>query len=363
MDKEGRLSDFLDPRNMPKGYGHAYHTTAHNAGVRNILESGDFRPTNLKMAPKTRVYYGSRTGENLDVPTADAHFVRGIGLADLRPATKADDFGSSISATELDPVTRWYRDDVASPIDMRASPAQALQWNAMGTSTGVETELGVPFLELLSRRIGDIAAKENLDPLKVRDEFIRGERHLAKGGAVKGYAEGGNQGKDIDELVEYYGHRLDDSNSDMRSPVISDEGNVVRNMVAQRDRLADKYIGGAGRFASRGLEGLRTALNSSPAFDESVLYPKSSNLDVGDFLVGEIPEALYDYSTSGMPGPVLGNKWTRNPATGGMMHEDPYGDIRALDFLNLVGVQTPVKSGLSYVTKVAKSKINKLPKK
>jgi hypothetical protein len=363
MDKQGRLSDFLDPRNMPKGYGHAYHTTAHNAGVRNILERGDFRPEQLKMAPKTRVYYGSRTGENLDVPTADAHFVRGIGLADLRPATKADDFGSSISATELDPVTQWYRGDVASPIGMRASPAQALQWNAMGTSTGVETELGVPFLELLSRRIGDVAAKEGVSPLKVRDEFITGKRHLAEGGVVKGYAKGGDEGDDMNDVAEYYGHRLDDSNSDMRPPVISDNGNVVRNMVAQRDRLADKYLGGAGRFASRGLEGLRAALNSSPAFDESVLYPKSSNLDVGDFLIGEMPEAVYDYSTSGMPGPVLGNEWVRNPATGGMMHTDPYGDIRALDLLNLVGVQTPVKSGLSYAAKAIKSKVSKLPKK
>jgi hypothetical protein len=181
----------------------------------------------------------------------------------------------------------------------------------------------------------------------------------AEGGMVEGYDEGG----DVSAAAQYYGHRLDDSNSDMRPPVISDNGNVVRNMVAQRDRLADKYLGGAGRFASRGLEGLRAALNSSPAFDESVLYPKSSNLDVGDFLIGEMPEAVYDYSTAGMPGPVLGNQWVRNPATGGMMHTDPYGDIRALDLLNLVGVQTPIKSGLSYAAKAIKSKVSKLPKK
>jgi hypothetical protein len=184
------------------------------------------------------------------------------------------------------------------------------------------------------------------------------------GGAVKGYAEGGNKGKDIDELVEYYGHRLDDSNSDMRSPVISDEGNVVRNMVAQRDRLADKYIGGAGRLASKGLEKLRDALNSSPAFDESVLYPKSSKLDVGDFLIGQMPEALYDYTTAGMPGPVLGNKWVPNPATGGMMHTDPYGDIRALDFLNLAGIEVPIvsaaKAGLPLVKAGGKKLFNEL---
>ena len=355
MDKQGRLSDFLDPRNMPKGYGHAYHTTAHNAGVRNILERGDFRPEQLKMAPKTRVYYGSRTGENLDVPTADAHFVRGIGLADLRPATKADDFGSSISATELDPVTQWYRGDVASPIGMRASPAQALQWNAMGTSTGVETELGVPFLELLSRRIGDVAAKEGVSPLKVRDEFITGKRHLAEGGVVKGYAKGGDEGADMDAVAEYYGNRLDASNSDMTQPVISDKGNVVHNMVAQRNKLTDKYLGSAGRFASRGLEGLRTALDSSPAFDKSVLYPEAANLKVGsDLLIGQLPETLYDYTTSGQPGFVRGGKWVPSPATGGMMYENVYGDINALDFLNLLGIEAPIAAGAKTVYKVAK---------
>jgi hypothetical protein len=180
----------------------------------------------------------------------------------------------------------------------------------------------------------------------------------AEGGMVEGYDEGGEV-----SAAEYYGHRLDDSNSEMTQPVISDKANVVRNMIAQRDRLADKYLGGAGRLTSKGLENLRAALNSSPAFDESVLYPKSSNLDVGDFLIGEMPEAMYDYTTAGMPSAVLGNKWVPDSATGGMMHENPYGDIRALDFLNLVGVQTPIKSGLKYAAKAMKSKISKLPKK
>jgi hypothetical protein len=183
MDMRGGLSDFMDPKNMPAGYGHAYHTTAHNAAVKNILGTGDFRPQDLKMAPKTRVYYGSRLGTNLDVPVADAHYVRGIGLADVRPATKADDFGSSISNTELGPISDWYNKAVKT-LDMRASPAQALQWNAMGTSTGVDTALGVPYLELLSSRVGDLAAKEKVLPMDVLQSFIRGERHLANGGLV-----------------------------------------------------------------------------------------------------------------------------------------------------------------------------------
>lgn len=195
MDRNNRLSDFLDPKNLPKGYGHAYHTTAHNAAIRNMLEKGDFRPSDIKAAPKTRVYYESRTGENLDVPTADAHFVRGIGLADVRPGTASGDYGKSISVTELDPIANWYRDTV-TPLEMRASPAQALQWNAMGSSTGVETELGVPFMELLARRVGTLAEKENTAPNKILDDFILGKRHLAKGGLVN-YAQGGRTSADI----------------------------------------------------------------------------------------------------------------------------------------------------------------------
>jgi hypothetical protein len=195
MDKNGRLPDFLDPTNMPPGYGHAYHTSAHNSAVQNMIDRGDFRPLKLQDAPKTRVYYGSRSGENLDVPTADAHFVRGIGLADLRPTSfaKKPSYGKSINATELDPVSNWFGSKVSAPMDMRSSPAQALQWNAMGTSTGVDTELGVPFLELLSRRIGDVAKKEGIHPTKVRDDFIQGKRHLKEGGLaqVKKFDKGG----------------------------------------------------------------------------------------------------------------------------------------------------------------------------
>jgi hypothetical protein len=204
----------------------------------------------------------------------------------------------------------------------------------------------------------------------------------AAGGAVKKFEKGGlnidkidlaNSSKYIDgdsRVSNPYSYVLDDSNSRMNvsprasldSAVISDRANLVHNMVAERDRLSDKYLGGAGRFASKGLEKLRDALNSSPAFDESVLYPKSSNLKVGDFLIDEAPEALYDYTTRGRPSFVLGNEWVNNPATGGMMHTNPYADPRALAFLNAWGVETPIVAGAKAAYPLVKSGSKKLLK-
>ena len=204
------------------------------------------------------------------------------------------------------------------------------------------------------------------------------EQQYKKGGLVQGYDDGGkvdlaNSSKYIDgdsRVSNPYGYVLDDSNSRMDvsprasldSAVISDRANLVHNMVAERDRLSDKYLGGAGRFASKGLEKLRDALNSSPAFDESVLYPKSSNLKVGDFLIDEAPEALYDYTTRGLPSFVLGNEWVNNPATGGMMHTNPYADPRALAFLNAWGVETPIVAGAKAAYPLVKSGSKKLLK-
>lgn len=246
----------------------------------------------------------------------------------------------------------WQR--AARRYGIAPAEAQALGWYGSADVTALKTKPEL-YIDNLERMVRRTAEQTGQNPTTVMEEVLRGNTYLKKeGGLIKGYAKGGDEGTDIDAVKEYYGHRLDASNSDMRPPVISDKGNVVRNMVAERDRLADKYLGGAGRFASKGLENLRTALNTSIPFDESVLYPKSSNLDVGDFLIGEMPEALYDYTTSGMPGPVLGNKWEVNPATGGMMHTDPYGDIRAIDFLNLAGVQTPIMAAGKGAYKIAK---------
>jgi hypothetical protein len=247
----------------------------------------------------------------------------------------------------------WQR--AARRYDLAPAEAQALGWYGSADVTALKTKPEL-YIDNLERMVRRTAEQTGQNPTTVMEEMLRGNTYLKKkGGLIKGYAKGGNEGADIDAVAEYYGNRLDASNSDMRPPVISDKGNVVHNMVAQRDRLADKYLGGVGRFASRGLEGLRTALDSNPAFDKSVLYPEAANLKVGsDLLIGQLPETLYDYTTSGQPGFVRGNEWVPNTAAGGMMHTDPYGDINAFDFLNLLGIEAPIAAGAKTVYKVAK---------
>jgi hypothetical protein len=215
----------------------------------------------------------------------------------------------------------------------------------------------------------------------------------AAGGAVKKFEKGGlnidkidlaNSSKYIDGSSREnnpYGYVLDDSNSRMDvsprasldSAVISDRANIVHNMVAERDRLTDKYLGSTGRLSSKGLEYLRTALDKAPSFTGKTLSSMgidpnyvpvvgsivaasrptresdvvNGELKIGtDFLFGQLPETLYDYTTSGQPGFVRGGKWVPSPATGGMMYENVYGDVNAFDFLNLAGMQVPfVKAG------------------
>ena len=219
----------------------------------------------------------------------------------------------------------------------------------------------------------------------------------ANGGLVQGYDDGGkvdlaNSSKYIDGSSREnnpYGYVLDDSNSRMdvspRAPldsaVISDRGNLVHNMVSERDRLTDKYLGSTGRFASKGLEYLRTALDKAPSFTGKTLSSMgidpnyvpiigpimatsrptrqsdvvNGELKIGtDLLLGQLPETLYDYTTSGQPGFVRDGKWVHNPVTGGMMYTDPYGDINALDFVNLAGIEVPIAAGAKAAYKVAR---------
>jgi hypothetical protein len=84
--------------------------------------------------------------------------------------------------------------------------------------------------------------------------------------------------------------------------------------------------------------------SSRPTRESDVV---NGELKIGtDLLFGQLPETLYDYTTSGQPGFVRGNEWTTNPVTGGIMHTDPFGDINALNFVNLAGMQVPfVKAG------------------
>lgn len=176
LHERGDIGGFLDKSGIPEGAGHAYHSTAHVAGLQNYLDRGLPFPEDIVAAPKVRNYYYSRTNENTLWPTMDAHFVRASGLPDVRTRNKG--FGESISDEEASRVRDWFTNQVASPIGMEGSPAQALLWNMMGQQTKVKSKLSAPYLELLTNAVQNQAKRSGKTPETVLDEFMAGRGHL-----------------------------------------------------------------------------------------------------------------------------------------------------------------------------------------
>lgn len=187
--EQGNPSLFYDKAQLPPGYGHLSHTGSHSQSARRIQETGQLFPPGypLQRSPKVRHYDAAKRGQ-VGNPTADAHFARGVGLPDVRPMMTARNLATgqrskvpnagSLSETEYYPIREWYRDKVAAPVGLPGSPAQAIQWNVMGTSTGVDSPLSAPYLELLSDAITRRAHKLGIKPETLRDRYLAGKEHL-----------------------------------------------------------------------------------------------------------------------------------------------------------------------------------------
>lgn len=129
------------------------------------------------------------TGFQTDLPTGDAHFVRAVGLADTRGDTtlkgKPSVPGGSGKTSEMQSIGPWFRNRVASPVGMEASPAQALMWGAYAPATGVKSDIGAPKLEILSTQIGKLAQRLGVSPETARDMVITGKAGAFRhGGSV-----------------------------------------------------------------------------------------------------------------------------------------------------------------------------------
>lgn len=175
---EERGADF--PSDMGHVIGHPYHSTAHAGPMGRFLDTDEVNMSKTKVP----LYIGASgvpsTGFQTNMPVPDAHFVRGIGLADTR--TDANP-GTSIRNPEFADIGPWYRDKVAAPLGLESVPAQARQWGTFGHATGVDTSIGAPKLELLSRHIMNRAHALGIDPETMRDGILTG-RLFARGGAV-----------------------------------------------------------------------------------------------------------------------------------------------------------------------------------
>jgi hypothetical protein len=174
-----RGSDF--PDDMRGIIGHPYHSTAHSIPMSKYAETGQLD----MQSPKVPLYIQSSgvpdTGFQTSLPVGDAHFSRGVGLADVR-ASKA--YAGSVSMPELSTVGPWWRDQVAAPLGLQSVPAQARSWTVFGPQTGVDTPLGAPKLELLAQKIMGAAERLGISPETARDLALSGKIHLAGAGAA-----------------------------------------------------------------------------------------------------------------------------------------------------------------------------------
>jgi hypothetical protein len=204
LNNEGRFDDFAkyagisnDDRGGIPGYpqdvtnvpGHMYHKTAHSIPMAQYLQSGEMQ----MKSPKVPLYIGAsgvpETGFQTDMPIGDAHWARGVGLADTRGnlTLKGQPVvpGASASTPEMQALGPWWRDRVAAQAGYQSVPAQATAWGAFAPYTGVASAIGAPKLEILSTQIGKLANRLGVSPETARDLVISGKAGAFRdGGSV-----------------------------------------------------------------------------------------------------------------------------------------------------------------------------------
>lgn len=183
--------------------GHPYHSTAHGKPISKYVQTG-----NIEMeSPKVPLYIQSagvpETGFQIDLPVGDAHWSRGVGLADVRTAK---DYGASVSMPELLSLGPWWNEKIAKPLGTNAVNAQARAWGTFAPATGVDTPVGAPKLELISQKIMDAARAYGIEPEEARDLLLMGKIYAPNMNllemhkkAKSGYAEGGSVDTDSPE--------------------------------------------------------------------------------------------------------------------------------------------------------------------
>jgi len=168
------------PREISGVDGHPYHSTSQAPAMDTFVRTGK---VDMKSA-KVPTYIGASTppelGNFTDLPIADAHFTRAVGLPDTRTAEKVYDH--SMTMGEYKSVAPWYRDEVASKAGLEGVPAQAIHWGLFGPQTGVTTPVGAPKLELLARGIMETARRLGISPEKARDLVLTGKAHAFRNG-------------------------------------------------------------------------------------------------------------------------------------------------------------------------------------
>lgn len=187
---QGRLDDFIRyggmkpsdrlaagaPGDMAGIVAHPYHGI-HAGPMADYYREGSIMMQSPKVPPYIQASGVPETGFQTDTPVGDAHWARGVGLADTRTAKKG--FKDSVSMPEIQALRPWWG-KIAADHGLEPVPAQALQWGGMSKATGVKTPVGAPKLELLASSIGRLSEKLGISPESARDMVLRGESYVPK---------------------------------------------------------------------------------------------------------------------------------------------------------------------------------------
>lgn len=186
LENQGRFQDFMRYGGVPEKQrganfpddlryigGHAYHRTAQGGPMEKYLEAGrTLRSENPKVPTYVEASGVPQTGYQTAAPVGDAHFSRGIGLADTRKGPT--DVGASWSRSEFETGSPWWKEKVAAPLGINSVQAQARLWNVLGPQTGVDSPIGAGKLELFSQQIAKAAQRMGVSPETARDLILSG---------------------------------------------------------------------------------------------------------------------------------------------------------------------------------------------
>lgn len=198
LAQEGRFEEFLNygglpleerqalglPQDMLDFPSHAYHGTAQAPAMQQYLLHGKPMLSSPKVPLYLQASQASALGRQSDIPVGDAHWSRAVGLADVRPLKKVKGElkipGQSVSTSELAVLAPWWREKIAKEAGMEAVPAQATAWGAFSPSTGVDTPIGQPKLEILSDLIQKTSQRLNIPMERARDMVLLGEAQAGR---------------------------------------------------------------------------------------------------------------------------------------------------------------------------------------
>lgn len=216
LAEEGRFGEFMQfgglpleqrqamglPQDMLDFPSHAYHKTAQAPAMEKYLETGTPQLKSPKVPLYLQASQASKIGRQSDIPVGDAHFSRGVGLADTRDMLTVKGQpkipGASVSTSELQALAPWWR-DISQQAGLEAVPGQATLWGAYAPQTGVETAIGAPKLEILSDLIAKTSQRLGIPIEKARDMVLMGQAQAGRADPfmLGGLAAGGAAGAEL----------------------------------------------------------------------------------------------------------------------------------------------------------------------